>query len=1732
MTWNHNDQKRLLAKIALCLGLLLTVGSGFIANIQTAYADETTLPNDPDPLPIMPDPIGCQQIYEGLPRAAANPYGGSGPMYAGYIQCIQAYNGQIQAWREATIAHWNRRSLQIMQTWQWRIKVALLNGVLDAMGLVAQRIAYQTAQLVLTGGHSQEAMFWNQTPGEFLTQVGDDASSVFLTKMDTVMKQWTQENLGTSFGLCAAPGLPLTMKFALSIGRQGMIQPGSCTVGHMKDNFEAIGDMVNSGDAIKIQQPQFTPGPNNDLSAMLSINNIYIQNAINKQRDMGLSREEAKGMKQVTDIISGKIRYPSFMANEELAKLDPITMDLTVKNKQEGAMLQAYWETGLEGVGWITLSTFTNTLVVGILERIFKHDPEGASVNATQQQYEITFSALQNADAAGDSQDLYERQSFAKALGDYVTPNYRSTEDRDMVSALMVCTEPRTRWNCAMDQAMAVAITAGTKDGGITVGRAAGVGSEKAAYSPGGQGLHADWELVPENDIRTNSDPACSQRAYCAGNLKKLRLARIVTIGWEMAANSPYNLKREGKYITLGQVIRGFYDCNDKGELDKDHPWCHLVDPNWILIAPKYQCRAKGYGDALIPGIGTRLEECGDMVTCLSSDSTGQCTGGYGYCLAERSVYRFDAKECESQFASCRTWQSSKGETLSGLRYSIERGHCSTENIGCMWYATQRYATSTKSPDNLWAGTVTSGPRVYFDGSVKTCTGEGCTKMLRVNIGETALNLLQNGSFEDRQEATVSGVTTLTGLTGWVFAVPPTSCSNGYTALDSVLSDDGYDQAGSLALKNSGCSVPVNVMQAVPVATNRNYTLSMAVKAVTVASANKAIVKLYTKLKADGTPDPASQIVDKVAAYQDCTWDVADHQLIFNVNQASTTWQSQACQFVTPKGTVAASVSLIAGGNDILYDAVQLEEGEYSTAFVDGVADLEATYLKIAPEEYKCTGNDSEDNPACKRFARMCRQTEVGCQGYKDMEDPTAPEVPAMLSVKDLCPAICAGYGDYRKLPSSFDLVRDEVHHDYNDPNDDTVAYFVPGLAEKCSLADVGCEAFTSMEAATSTGEEVYHYNSLRMCQKPNEKTATYFTWEGSDVTGYQLRTWSLIASSTEFNDHGPKIVLRGATFGSNKDPGACNEITWKTGVDPDCLQFYDASSTAYYRYYSQTVSSDPACTLMRKNDSTYTDCVKTGGEYQAQTKSCFYLALKSESSSCSANAGGCRAYMGPTGRNASNVFSETFMSATSKDLFNVDANKMKPPELSKESVLVGDQSLKLSPIDTTKDPITATMNVPLPTTSTLYRISFWAKAATSTVEPASVNIDNNFTGTFKPDVRWKRFEFGPFYAKGGLANKAAPNTPTVCINFQLKTDGAYVTDVYTQNGSVWPYDKVQAVADANMGSYWNTPALNTQPASCSSDAVCAVDIKGPNNAKVGTAKGKCVFTSQVVALVTFSAPIKTGLLYLDTVRVDQLNDIQFVRKGAWTVPAACDATYPEGVPEPHAMVGCRAYNDRDGNTAFVRSFSDLCPADTIGCKAFVDTRGRPNTYPETRTYNGTQPPSKHSDGIAHKYDEQYLGSWSITSKPYRYYYAIDDSRAQCSSSDNMCRAFGQPVFTQDRLGLGEGTSTAPYGQGFKTVLMIDDWSQYQDENGEPKMACRKDELFCEQYKSGNITEYFRNPGNHACVWQPAKKIAADPENGIPVDGEYGGWFREGSDIPCYPEYLCKGDTLMLNYTS
>lgn len=1482
------------------------------------------------------------------------------------------------------------------------IQMILVRAMSDVLFNFAIQIGQQTATWVLEGMNGEPA-FWRKGFGGMIKDLGMEFTNRFIDQLD---KQW-------GLGLCKP--MTLDMKIALGIGSVVPVPAPDCTFEGVKQNFENMYRQLQPRELAQALIKSVDIG-GNDFDMRLRVNSMYLVGKSEEERAAELDRQETEGMKHVKrGPLNPEIKTPARVINDTLAATNQAELQKGVTFARMNSLaLQAMWA-NLKQLPTVAGMAFLSTVAQGALQKLLDWMMSSDSSEDTNYMMDLSSPYAQKT--------AEPKKAKARAFTDIIAPNLFSADQLDIVTEMVSCPDGRGYWNCTMDEALASVVRMGDRDGALTVWRAAGFGS-----GGGASYLNLDWELIPASETKDDQDPGCYQRAYCASNLAKMRFARILPIGWELAANSPFNTKNNGKYVTLGTVLRGFNDCNKENELDASHPWCHLIDPTWVLTAPPFKCQLKGYGDSLMStDIGMRLQECSDPVSCLKRNDKGVCEGGYGYCLAEKTVWRFGADACDEKYVSCRTYKSrqegfQKGKQLSFIRNSLDYGACNQDNIGCMFYSTKADATVTSTLK--WMHTATydgsyvklgSMPRIYFDSTVQTCnaSADGCTKVVRVRLGQSSLNLVRNGSFEDalnNQDAY---------LDGWYAGLQQTN---------PAPSNDLFDPEGDISVdgqRSQAFTDLKNISQIVTVSPLRNYVLSFYARSAgagtNIASVTVVLLNpLGSQVPSGGNYYRSAFTCNSVIADQASVGPINNAKANVGATSLTEDWKLFTCEFLSNPEAVMARI--IVGARNAAVDGVQLEEGDAPTGFVDGLnGALAPEYIKLPPEEFACTGNTATDRKDCDRFARTCRQTEAGCQGYVEVGGGDQTEIPAIVSLNDYCPASCVGYAEYQKLPSAFDLVRTgatiPANDPLDDPNDETKQVFVPKQSQSCSAIQAGCEEFTNIESVVAGGEEKAYLTYARACQKPNENSQTYFTWEGSETTGYQLRTWSLIKGATPVFATGdssphypPSLLEKAGPDGILKNSADCTAATWKEGYDSDCRQFYDELGYAFYAYFSKTIVSSADCRDYRLNESNSDDCTKTGGSYRQNTQDCVYSVLAEESAQCEAINAGCRGYMGTTGRNTAIAMQERFSSGSSSQAFYA-AGAGTSLSISPEALLVGDYSLRFQG--------TGSLNIDFPsTTNTLYSLSFWFKSVDPTTKVVTVMLGNDVVGTFRSSLDWRRFELGPFRAKA---------SPTQTLRF--------------------------------------------------------VGLPSP--------------------------------AYFDEVTIQRLQDIVYVKKGSWTIPAECDQT-TEGIPQPQAMLGCREYRDRNGKSLTLRQFSRLCRYEAVGCSAFIDTRNSDSAYAESFRLDGY-----NEQNLTKQWDRLYSGTLTVTRPADRFVYVLDEPSTRCQASDMSCKAFGKPTFDA----FGVPTST------YETVYLKDDVTKYMDAGGEPNMLCRPSELLCDKFVSGSVTSYFRDPRDHVCEWRERVKVPASTSPAYP-EAEYSGWFIKGIEppTPCYKEKQSGGNSFLTEF--
>jgi len=352
---------------------------------------------------------------------------------------------------------------------------------------------------------------------------------------------------------------------------------------------------------------------------------------------------------------------------------------------------------------------------------------------------------------------------------------------------------------------------------------------------------------------------------------------------------------------------------------------------------------------------------------------------------------------------------------------------------------------------------------------------------------------------------------------------------------------------------------------------------------------------------------------------------------------------------------------------------------------------LKENYVKLAPDYYKCNGytqpvteyNKKEDCEAansdyywrndlrrcvasgyeqCSNFTKHCELTDVNCKLYNPTSN-TGPAVPAVIVPKicpdddidcddeirnditwnDECPTSCVGYQTYHQEETTFELAKDF----------DLIA----DTGQSCSSP--GCDEFTNLDEVAKGGEGIEYYSYLRQCIKPEEGGwDTYYTWEGSDTAGYQLKKWELKRGV----DGGPHYLEGGA--GPNNQ--GCNL------TDEDCREFFDKNLAPYRRYFSKTVSVSDDCHPFRRSGETEREkCFEPNKNWN--NKICIYNAIPSQGIKCSASNNLCREYKSNRGYNYQKLVENYFTRAD--DMGGWSGNV----DISNESVRRGDYSLNVS---------------------------------------------------------------------------------------------------------------------------------------------------------------------------------------------------------------------------------------------------------------------------------------------------------------------------------------------------------------------------------------------------------------------------------------------------------------------
>ncbi|MCG2694095.1 hypothetical protein L6259_02375 [Candidatus Parcubacteria bacterium] len=1219
------------------------------------------------------------------------------------------------------VANPTQDSMSILDRVTRQIGVTLMQtgtlALVNAMNYFTQKLAYDAAVWVAAGGGGQKPLFDGKSVGDYFKDTALNAAGDFIG----TLSEGTLGKLG--FNLCAPtmPTLFVKIKLGLAANIPGGMPAPKCEWNQIYSNWDTFVSTASTGELLKNVGFMFEGGQS-ELGVAFELNSLAIVKQETASQNAIIERLSNKGWKDVTDIVTGKIKTPADVVK---GTFDTYNKDKPLQNQNLSD--QVYVDALQKGAYQIlpaALSTFTNTLLSTLLNKVmvglfpgdlFADDNGNLLTDANQ-------SATPASPAVG-------RRKAQEIYSDLIKPKITVSSNYDPLIEFTACPGDveKSINNCVLDDGFASAVRLASQGGPITILEAI-----KQGYLDGSK------PLISSNDSR-NQKTDCYSTGYCYSNLVKLRKARIVPVGFELAAEAGAD---QSNPPTLSDVIAGFNNCTSDGERDRAHPYCHLLDPNWVLRLPKTQCQAQVYGQTLLSTAGPmRAEECADPISCIAEDGNGNCIGGWGYCTKEKNIWRISADVCDEQFNSCLTYKprTSEQKSDSYLKNTLDFAMCTAFNAGCRPYSVnQIYGNWDLSPDNA----------IYFNKNLEKCDvkSAGCTEVYDKTNG-LAYNLISGSSFEGEDFKQYWNI--LTGASALLVSDAFNNSSVAVLVSDSSQGIKGISPNQPIRLEN-----------------NTAYAISVYAKQSKAGGTSEAAIgfSLFTDSAATKIFDASNIIITcngNIPAEQAFVEGTAQ---IFQSSISGDSFSRISCAFLTPAMPLYAKIYLgTVKKGEILFDAIQLEEGASATAYLfSGYGSVIAKNIKIAPEYLNCDV-DSGD-PACTGYAGVCKEEELGCELYTPKTGE--PAVPGVASINDVCPATCVGYETYRQEKASFEEEKFPL-------------YFIPTTAAVCNANDTGCDEFTDIET-----ESLEYFSFIRMCKKPGEADNTvFYTWEGSDTAGYQLRSHRLVTGGALPGEVGPVPAYIEGT-----DSALCGKAIFETeitdpGYNPDCREFYNQNGQISYRLLSKTIIATDDCKNYRKTESIEPDCVLSGGIWQGQAGFCLYKGYKAESVSCGAAAAGCRAYSGSAASNMRLVLQDDFEGGS--------ASGFVPGTLSPEALNAGGHSLKVLPVigqAQTEKNVSSLLGA-----NGIYTLSFWAKApGGGNMEIGIMNASEDFFSISALKSEWQYYEVGPIRA-------GAQIPATSALHFALTGgNGFYIDNIVLQEAS----QKTYLVKNS-----WNTPA-------------------------------------------------------------------------------------------------------------------------------------------------------------------------------------------------------------------------------------------------------------------------------------------------------------------------------------
>lgn len=678
--------------------------------------------------------------------------------------------------------------------------------------------------------------------------------------------------------------------------------------------------------------------------------------------------------------------------------------------------------------------------------------------------------------------------------------------------------------------------------------------------------MNPSWKIAKDGDTY--------ETGYTLENIKKLKTYRIFPFGFELAARciageipcADGNKHPEFKDITsLRDVINGYYNCGDPNRNDDDGPFCHLVNPNWVLKAPDYKCESGLVYSSILTSTenatdsNIRYQYCPDISSCISESDNGNCKS-FGYCMREKNIWRFgvSADSCNSENVSCTKYSYTFNQVTKDIgliKNSVNNTSCDSTNSGCRKYSTAKIGEGQTD----WSSD--SKNKIYLNKNIESCdfNEEGCTAFIRRDVA----NLIKNSSFEEY---------TIPDISNPIIKVANLFTANNYDTYGKAYIDNTNALNGTWSLylsRESGSAYNfTNYMldndNLIDVEPNKTYTLSYYISG--LLDENNYFssgygygayvdIKEYKNDKTRITNTPLNY--SDIQAFQ------------YVNNEVTNIWTRKKVVFKTSNNTEYLNIiPIISNMNGFVYfDALQLQEGSQATDY-KLYEDSSINYLKKAPDYMNCyNSTTSDDSASCTRFAKGCDERDAGCRKYTKTDD-TEFWVPGKPTETNVCYSECKNYELYKEQGPS-----------YNKEDGASFKSLISTTAKSCDATNAGCSEYINL---TTLNKE--YFSTIKSCVKESSLSTTekeyadYFTYTGSESSGFKLNVYRLlrskycntglnpgkkcfndsdcggISSSCVYNDLDNKF----APAENNPNDILCNATEYsKSTRDPNCREFH-----------------------------------------------------------------------------------------------------------------------------------------------------------------------------------------------------------------------------------------------------------------------------------------------------------------------------------------------------------------------------------------------------------------------------------------------------------------------------------------------------------------------------------------------------------------------------------------------